>query len=150
MAWARILEATTVPWPPLPGNRISIMDDSCRSMRRQLSSQRNAVGMRVRRGRNRWHHFIRMLSLRTRGRGVKRLSPPPLSLRGGLVFQADAAISPLQVHGQEPQLAHLFHGVADALAADARFLHPAVGHVVDAEGRDVVEDDAAAFETLKG
>ena len=40
--------------------------------------------------------------------------------------------------------------VADALAAEARVLHAAVGHVVDAEARHVVDDHAADLELVPG
>ena len=42
-----------------------------------------------------------------------------------------------------PDLRHLLHGEADALAAEARILDSTVGHGVDAEGGHVTQDAAA-------
>src|SRR5439155_14790649 len=46
-------------------------------------------------------------------------------------------------------LRHLAHRVPDALAAVARALRAAVGHLVDAERVDVVDDQRADLEALE-
>src|SRR5579862_8599086 len=51
-------------------------------------------------------------------------------------------------HHHEPQLRHVLDRIADALAAEARVLHAAVGHVVDAERRHVVDHDAADLQLV--
>jgi hypothetical protein len=45
-------------------------------------------------------------------------------------------------HDHDADLGHVVYGVSDALAALAGVFHAAVGHVIDAVGWDVVDDDA--------
>src|SRR3546814_1750160 len=49
---------------------------------------------------------------------------------------------------QIPDFAHVLHREADALAAEPRILDSAIGHVVDAVGGDVVDDDAADLQLV--
>ena len=49
----------------------------------------------------------------------------------------------------DPDLGHVLHRLAQALAAEAGVLDAAVGHVVDPVGRDVVDDDAADLELAR-
>src|SRR5207249_8062085 len=49
----------------------------------------------------------------------------------------------------DPQLGHVLDGPAQPLAALAGVLHTAVGHVIDAVGRDVVDDDPADLELVE-
>src|SRR3546814_2988151 len=49
---------------------------------------------------------------------------------------------------QVPDLAHIFHGEAHAFAAETRILDPAIGHVVDAVGGHIIDDDAANVEMI--
>src|SRR3546814_20413546 len=44
---------------------------------------------------------------------------------------------------QIPDFAHIFHREPDALTPEPAVLHPAIGHIVDAVGGYVVDDDAA-------
>ena len=53
------------------------------------------------------------------------------------------------VDHQQAQLGHLLDRVARAFAAEARVLHAAVRHVVDAVGRDVVDEDAAGLDGVE-
>ena len=50
---------------------------------------------------------------------------------------------------QRPRLGHLLDGVPDAFAAESGRLDAAVGKVVDAQGRGVVDDHAADLERLE-
>jgi hypothetical protein len=47
-------------------------------------------------------------------------------------------------------IGHLFHGVSKAFTPQPVFLVPSVGHVVDTERRDVVDDDPADVEPSDG
>src|SRR3546814_6446462 len=59
-------------------------------------------------------------------------------------WSSDVCSSDLQV----PDLAHIFHGEAHAFAAETRILDPAIGHVVDAVGGHIIDDDAANVEMI--
>ena len=50
--------------------------------------------------------------------------------------------------GQQPRLGHVLDRPADPLAAKAGVLQPAVRHVVDAPGRDVIDDHAADLQLV--
>src|SRR3546814_8228609 len=50
---------------------------------------------------------------------------------------------------QIPDFAHIFHREPDALTPETAVLHPAIGHVVDAVGGYVVDDDAADGEMVQ-
>src|SRR4249919_3928281 len=51
---------------------------------------------------------------------------------------------------QQALLGHVLDRIAHAFAAEARMLHAAIGHVVDAEARHVADDDAADFQAIPG
>src|SRR3990172_7065698 len=50
---------------------------------------------------------------------------------------------------EDADLGHVLDGEAEALATEPRFLHPAVRHVIDPVGRDVVDDDPADLELVE-
>jgi hypothetical protein len=54
--------------------------------------------------------------------------------------------SSAQIHYQELGFGHLFDGVAQAFATEAGVFDAAVGHVIDAERRNISRDHAADFE----
>src|SRR5262249_6816654 len=54
-----------------------------------------------------------------------------------------------RIEGQELELGHLLDRVAKALPPEARALDAAVRHVVDAEGRDVVDHQAADLDPVE-
>ena len=62
----------------------------------------------------------------------------------GAAVAVPAAASALQ--GDEALLGQLVDGVGGAFAGVARVLDAAVGHLVGAEGRDLVDQDAAELE----
>ena len=57
---------------------------------------------------------------------------------------------PAKLDDDEPLLGHLAHGVGGAFARVAGGLDAAVGHLVGAEGRRLVDDDAAELEPRRG
>ena len=59
-------------------------------------------------------------------------------------------LSHYRVDDEQLRLGHLLDRVARAFAADARVLHAAVRHVIDAPRRHVVDDDAADLEGVEG
>src|SRR3990172_9909531 len=77
-----------------------------------------------------------------RGRRTRYLRPGPAR-------RVEAPATPrLSRLGQDhdPDLGHVLDRPAEALPAEAGILDPAVGHVVDPVGRDVVDDDAPDLE----
>ena len=51
-------------------------------------------------------------------------------------------------HHEQPRLRHFLDGASDALAAESRLLHTAVGHHVRSEARDVAGDDASDLQLI--
>src|SRR5207342_2526385 len=51
---------------------------------------------------------------------------------------------------QQALLGHVLDRITHAFAAEARMLHAAIGHVVDAEARHVADDYAADFQAIPG
>jgi hypothetical protein len=54
------------------------------------------------------------------------------------------------IERQQFHLGHLFDGVAQTLTADAGVFDPAVGHMIDPEGGDIVDHQAADLDAVKG
>src|SRR6266571_9247136 len=48
-----------------------------------------------------------------------------------------------KIQNQELNFGHLVDGVAEALAAEARILHPTIGHVICSEGGNLVDQHRA-------
>src|SRR3954467_14193417 len=74
--------------------------------------------------------------------------PPPLGqapLRAQMLLRRPLIAPP---DDQVPDLGHILHCEAYALAAEARILDAAIGHVVDAIARHVVDDDATDLEPV--
>ena len=89
-----------------------------------------------------------------RGRGTAGSRTLPKTfirslLRGELNGQRSSVPS-AEIHHQQFRLGHLFDCIAKAFAAEAGIFDSAVGHVIDAEGRNVSSDHASDFELFIG
>src|SRR3954466_4305916 len=72
---------------------------------------------------------------------------PPASRALDLKQHSTRLLLP-KVHGKQPRLGHLFDRVLEAFPTQSRLLHPAVRHVVDAEGGHVAYDHSADLEFI--
>jgi len=64
--------------------------------------------------------------------------------------ESENALQTRGIDGEKARLGHFFYCVAEAFAAEARVFCAAVRHVVDAEGRNFSDHQAAYFESLEG